>query len=82
MFFNIVNSLVRKKVYSLTYWKAKIKQDKQPERSSHMGWCHVKVKSSEQQTTKSKVSFTEKKVNFKESFLFKYECCILKKVIY
>ena len=61
MFFNIVNSLVRKKVYSLTYWKAKIKQDKQPERSSHMGWCHVKVKSSEQQQQKVKCHLLKRK---------------------
>ena len=70
-------------------WKAKINQDKQPDKSSHMGWpavCNqVKVKSCKNDDySKIKVSFTEKKVlYFKESFIFQSKCCILlKKVLY
>ena len=48
-------------------WKAKINQDKQPDRTSGFTWvdlCPMKVKSYEKRQTaaKIKVSFTEKKV--------------------
>ena len=63
--------------------KAKIKQEKQLDRSSHVGWpAPRKGKVSGKTTTKIKVSFIEKKVlHFKESFTFQSKCCILKKVL-
>ena len=63
---------------------AKIKQEKQLDRSSHVGWpAPRKGKVSGKTTTKIKVSFLEKKVqHFKESFTFQSKCCILKKVLH
>ena len=64
--------------------KAKINQEKQVDRSSHVGWpAPRKGKVSGKTTTKIKASFIEKKVlHFKESFTFQSKCCILKKVLY
>ena len=65
-------------------WKAKINQDKQPDRQSHV----VKPAPREDKalwktTTEIKVSFTEKKVlYFKDSFTFQSKHCILKKLLY
>ena len=55
-------------------WKAKINQDKQPDRTSGFTWvdlCPMKVKSYEKRQTaaKIKVSFTEKKVLYFNSFM-------------
>ena len=55
-------------------WKAKINQDKQLDRTSGFTWvdlCPVKVKSYEKRQTaaKIKVSFTEKKVLYFNSFM-------------
>ena len=64
--------------------KAKIIQDKKPDRQCHVGWpTPHKGKFLWKTTTKIKVSFAEKKVvSFKGSFAFQRKCCILKKVSY
>ena len=65
-------------------WKAKINQDKQLVRPSHVDWLALREgKVLWKTTTKIKVSFIEKKVlYFKESFIFQSKCCTLKTVFY
>ena len=65
-------------------WKAKVNQDKQPDRPSHVGGPAPREdKALWKTTTKIKVSFTEKKVlYFKDSFTFQSKSCILKKLLY
>ena len=64
--------------------KAKINQDKQPDRPSHVGWPEPREgKVLGKTTTKIKVPFTEKKVlYFKENITLPSKFCILKKVLH